>query len=148
VKRHPALVPLSHDHHHELVRARSLRRAAGADAEGRLAAARPFLDFFARETLRHFRDEEEALFPLLGLEHPDIVRALREHNEIHGEVRTLRALEAGGEVPPEALERLGSLVEAHVRWEERELFELVQREVAPERLGGLRLPPRPATPAS
>lgn len=142
MKRHPSLVPLSHDHHQELVRARALRKAAAGDADARLAAAGAFLDFFAHETLRHFREEEEAVFPLLGLDHPAIVRALREHNEIHGEVRALRAREAGGSVPPEALERLGSLVEAHVRWEERELFELVQREVAPERLEALSLPSR------
>lgn len=33
MKRHPALEPLSHDHHQTLVRARELRRAAaGGDA--------------------------------------------------------------------------------------------------------------------
>ena len=61
MKRHRALIPLSHDHHHALVEARRLRRAAGgADATG---AARAFLRFFADESTRHFRDEEERLFP-------------------------------------------------------------------------------------
>ncbi|HSC93180.1 MAG TPA: hemerythrin domain-containing protein [Gaiellaceae bacterium] len=143
MRRHPALVPLSHDHHHELVRARSLRRAAAAAEEERLAAAETFLEFFGSETLRHFRDEEESLFPLLGLDHPEVVRALREHAEIHGEVRRLRALVAGGEVAPEALEGLGRLVETHVRWEERELFELIQEAVPAPRLEALALPERP-----
>jgi mannose-6-phosphate isomerase-like protein (cupin superfamily) len=66
VKRHPALVPLSHDHHHTLVRARELRRAAAdADDDGLAEAAARFCRAFAGEVTRHFRDEEELLFPLL-----------------------------------------------------------------------------------
>ena len=43
VKRHPALVPLSHDHHHTLVRARELRRAAAdADDDGLAEVAARF----------------------------------------------------------------------------------------------------------
>jgi Hemerythrin HHE cation binding domain len=61
MKRHPALVPLSHDHHHALVEARRLRQAA--DAPDAAAAAAAFLRFFAQETVPHFREEEELLFP-------------------------------------------------------------------------------------
>ena len=61
MKRHRALIPLSHDHPHALVEARRLRRAAGGnDATG---ASRAFLRFFADESTRHFRDEEERVFP-------------------------------------------------------------------------------------
>jgi hypothetical protein len=63
MKRHPALIPLSHDHHHALVEARRLRRAA--DTPKSAAVARAFLRFFAGETVGHFRDEEELLFPRL-----------------------------------------------------------------------------------
>ena len=58
MKRHPALVPLSHDHHHGLVQARRLRRAADeADPERRLATAGEFVGFFAREGSEHFRED-------------------------------------------------------------------------------------------
>jgi hypothetical protein len=56
MKRHPALVPLSHDHHHALVEARRLRRAA--DSPESAAAAAAFLRFFAYETVRHFCEAE------------------------------------------------------------------------------------------
>ena len=66
MKRHPALIPLSRDHHDGLVQAVRLRRAAAdGDASARLAAAREFVEFFRNEERVHLRDEEEELFPLL-----------------------------------------------------------------------------------
>ena len=77
MKRAPVLIPLSHDHHHALVAARRLRRAAGgADAREEAAA---FSCFFADESVRHFREEEERLFPLVADSEearPLVVRAL------------------------------------------------------------------------
>ena len=64
MKRHPALVPLSDDHHHELVQARRLRVAADSDAHERLAAASAYVDMFFTVTVEHFRREEEELFPV------------------------------------------------------------------------------------
>jgi len=64
VKRHPALSPLSEQHHHELAHARRLLRAAGAGPEERLAVASAYVDAFFTETVEHFRREEEILFPL------------------------------------------------------------------------------------
>jgi hypothetical protein len=59
MKRHPALIPLSHDHHAGLVQAVRLRRAAtDGDASARLAAARDFGEFFRNEERVHLRDEE------------------------------------------------------------------------------------------
>ena len=58
MRRHPALVPLSHDHHHGLVLARRLRRAAeGSDRERQLQAAAEFVTFFASEGAGHFRED-------------------------------------------------------------------------------------------
>jgi len=121
MKRHPALVHLSHDHHHTLVWARRLRRGEtdGFDAYRSLLA-------------RHFREEEERVFPLLAEfcpEPPDVLgRALVDHARIRA-------------TPPGP--GLGALLEAHVRLEERELFELLQEVVPDERLAALvAAPPR------
>jgi hypothetical protein len=47
MKRHPALIPLSRDHHTGLVQGAQLRRAAAdGDAAARLAAASDFVEFF------------------------------------------------------------------------------------------------------
>ena len=64
MKRHPALVPLSEEHHHELAHARRLRRAADSGPEERLAVASAYVEAFFTETVEHFRREEEILFPL------------------------------------------------------------------------------------
>jgi len=61
VKRHPALVPLSEQHHHELAHARRLLRAAGAGPEEPLAVASAYIDAFFTETVGHFRREVEIL---------------------------------------------------------------------------------------
>ena len=141
MKRHPALVPLSHDHHQTLVRARELRRAAadGDDAELERVAGR-FRRAFAGEVSRHFRDEEELLFPLLGEVEPPpepLVRATTQHARIRALVQRLPDRPAAAE--------LGALLEEHVRLEERELFDLIQRAVPDERLAELHLPERNAT---
>lgn len=128
MKRHPALVALSHDHHHGLVQASRLRR--GAEAGDPLTAARAFLRFFEQETVAHFREEEERLFPLVAAldEARDaLTRALFEHQRIHALVARLdEQLDAGA---PEAalMAELASLLEAHIRYEERELFPLIER---------------------
>jgi hypothetical protein len=57
VKRHPALVPLSEEHQHEIGHARRLLRAAEARPEERLAVASAYVDAFFAETVEHFRRE-------------------------------------------------------------------------------------------
>jgi hypothetical protein len=84
MKRHPALIPLSHDHHHALVEARRLRRAA--DTPESAAVATASLRFFAGETVEHFREEEELLFPLVvdfDEARELLVQALLEHQRLH-----------------------------------------------------------------
>ena len=54
MKRTPELRTLSEDHHHGLVQARRLRRAAEADeAEPAEAAVKGFLDFWQKDTALH-----------------------------------------------------------------------------------------------
>ena len=132
MRRHTALVPLSEEHHNEFAQARRLIRAAGAGPEERLAVASSYLDAFFTETVQHFRCEEEILFPLY-VRHagstPVLERILREHMELHGLVRALRVGAAAGEIAPGALKTLGDLLRDHVRVEERELFEEIERIV-------------------
>jgi iron-sulfur cluster repair protein YtfE (RIC family) len=142
VRRHPALVPLSEEHQHELAHARRLLLATGAGLEERLAVAGAYVDAFFTETVEHFRREEEILFPLYvryAGSTPVLERILREHMELHGLVRALRVEAAAGDIPPEALRTLGELLQDHVRVEERELFEEIERIVPAAELAGVRL---------
>ena len=75
MKRHPALIPLSRDHHDGLVQAVRLRRAAAdGDASARLAAAGEFVEFFRNEERVHLRDEEEELRRVFSVD--DFAQAL------------------------------------------------------------------------
>jgi hemerythrin-like domain-containing protein len=127
MKRHPALIPLSHDHHHALVEARRLRQAA--DTPESTAAATAFLRFFADESVPHFREEQELLFPLLvALEEARelLVQALLEHQRLHALTARLREIVNTGGETAGVMRELGELLEAHVRLEERQLFPLIE----------------------
>ncbi len=142
MRRHAALVPLSEEHQHELVHAWRLLRAAEAGPEERLAVASAYVDAFFAETVEHFRREEEILFPVYARyagATAVLERILREHMELHGLVRALRAAAAAGDIPPETLRTLGDLLHDHVRVEERELFEEIERIVPAAELERLRL---------
>lgn len=140
MKRHQALIPLSHDHHHTLVEARHLHR--GADAPDPIAAVTAFLAFFTASVVPHFREEEELLFPHVAeAEEAEklVVRALLEHQRLHAAAAELRELlrERDDRVLVRPMRDLAGLLEAHVRFEERQLFPLIEELVSEEALGTL-----------
>ena len=131
MKRHPALIPFSRDHHHALVQARRMRAAAKATPAEQLVQASAFVDFFASETSPHFRDEEELLFPLIagsGGRGDELLAQLRlEHAELRALDAQLRDQLLAGAVVSTTMRQLGELLERHVHAEERELFPLIER---------------------
>jgi hemerythrin-like domain-containing protein len=153
MKRHPALIPLSRDHHDGLVQAVRLRRAAAdGDASARLAAAREFMESFRNDERLHLRDEEEELFPLL-LRHvqsePAPLREARvQHLQLEGLARTLEIAVTAGSVDRETLDAAGELLDAHIRLEERQLFPLIEELVPDDELRRLELASRDATCAA
>jgi hemerythrin-like domain-containing protein len=151
VRRHEALIPFTHDHHHALARARRLRLAAASGGgEERRAAAEEFVGFFQDESLLHFREEEETLFPLV-IDRADapidlLSRLLLEHVRMHRLVGRLRAEIEGGAPAAQTLQAIGELLAAHIRVEESELFPLMEQTVNDEDLRSIRLAPRNRTP--
>jgi hemerythrin-like domain-containing protein len=127
VKRSPELAPLSRDHHVALERALRLRRATEADLDDAVAR---FLAFFTADGERHFEQEEDLLLPLV----PPGSAALGERMcSEHAEIRSrARSLADAPEVT--AANELGALLNAHVRFEERELFPLLEEAVPAETL--------------
>jgi hypothetical protein len=97
-----------------LVLARNLRRGADADTRGREALRHLLADEWTRTLQPHFADEERILPALLRDQHAER-RLVAEHAE-------LRTLILGGG----SLTACANLLEAHIRWEEREVFEAVQ----------------------
>jgi iron-sulfur cluster repair protein YtfE (RIC family) len=123
MKRHPALAPLSRNHHHALVLARRLRRAGEHDAAG---VAQAFLEHWAEEERLHFRLEEEILLPAFAAyadpDHPAVIRTLLDHVRIRSDVDRVAA---GASL--ELLHELGVRLADHVKLEEDKLFPLVER---------------------
>jgi len=135
MKRAPELRSLSEDHHHGLVQARRLRRAAEGD-ETHLAeaTARRFLDFWQRDTAIHFRKEEEILLPVMARHGGDVsegslVEMLEDHACIRGLVMRLSDEVEGENVRPETLREIGDRLETHIRLEERVVFPLVEKSL-------------------
>jgi hemerythrin-like domain-containing protein len=141
MKRHSSLIPLSHDHHHALVQARRLRRAAGGDPTARRAATASFLRFFSDESVRHFRQEEERLFPVLvdvASAEELLVKALLDHQRLRALVARLDQNLSRGGTDALLMRELADQLENHIRLEERRLFPLME-EIAAEALGRLDL---------
>jgi len=128
LKRHPALVPLSRDHHFALRQALWLRRAAGAsNLDAAVRVAREF-SVFHRDDLRpHMADEESIVFPAFEAADPAGTERLRgEHREIDALTSRLRSLLDGGTDPRPLMAEIASLLDDHVRYEERSYFMAVQ----------------------
>lgn len=134
MRRHPALAPLSRDHHQALFRALALKRADAASAP---AALGEMVEFFDQHGALHFRVEEEVLLPMYvreaGADPRDeaIARVLTDHVWIRARIAALR--EAGA-APPEEVRELGERLDAHVRHEERVLFPAIERALSADQL--------------
>ncbi len=144
-RRHDSLIPLTHDHHHALAQMRNLRMAAGGEAKDVLQQSKEFLAFFREDTLNHFREEEEIVFPLaIGDQRASklVSRAVTEHIQIHALVAQL-AIEVGeGRVRGSTALGLAEALEAHIRFEEREIFPLLEEVVSDAQLRRMALTPR------
>ena len=135
MKRDPALVSLSHDHHQALFVAQQLRRASTETLD---EARTAFLTYWQEHGRAHFRLEEEVLLPAYAAHgdphHPLVAHALCDHVAIRH-----RADALAGDSPPTsaALNELGVSLADHVRLEERELFPLIESAMPAAALAAL-----------
>ena len=136
MKRTPELRTLSEDHHHGLVQARRLRKAAeGEETNSAVAAVKGFLDFWQKDTALHFRKEEEVLLPVMSryggdLYREPLVEMIQDHARIRGLVMQLSDEAIGGNVRLETLNEIGERLEAHIRLEERVAFPLIEESLS------------------
>lgn len=126
IKRHQALQPFSRQHHFGLLFSWKLRKGLSKNIEmERLMAFSKW--FFENEIQPHFEDEEKFLFPLLPEGNELVDRALREH-------RRIRRLFTDESDLERSLHRLEEELDAHIRFEERVLFNEIQKVATPEQL--------------
>lgn len=126
MKRHPALVSLSSEHHHGLVWGKKL--LSSDDAINPAEFSRIIDEFFQvweKEINPHFNKEEEILLPLFNrsghaLDSP-VMEMCRQHILIRAQVFNLedsRGMDTAHEI--------GNLLKDHIRFEERELFPFIE----------------------
>ena len=123
MKRHPDLLQLSREHYGALKLARDARRAAASGDAGEIAAlAQRVVQVFPVELDPHFCVEEQGILLLLAQagQHELVARTLADHAELRRLVQALATPDA------DSLLRFADLLGAHVRFEEREVFEVAQ----------------------
>jgi hemerythrin-like domain-containing protein len=134
VRRDQSLKTLSRDHHQALFAAQRLRRAGDADVEAR---ALEFLEFWRDRGRRHFRIEEDVLLPayerFASASEEAVVRVLTDHVTIRRRAADLEQ----GERQLASLHELGTLLDEHVRHEERVLFPLIEQALPASELESL-----------
>jgi hypothetical protein len=132
VKRAEALRPLSREHLGALLSAKKLRESGDLEE-----AAQAFLEFWRGDGQRHFRIEEEVLLPTWArhaeVDRAGVARMLEEHLAIRREALRLE----DGDLSLEEARELGRLLHDHVRFEERQLFPIVEQALDEAALGQL-----------
>lgn len=140
-RRHESLVPLTHDHHHVLAQARRLKDVSKLETDtDRRNLVNDFLNFYFGRVIRHFHEEEELFFASVVDEERarDLVtRAVLEHLRLHALVRSARRQLSTGESDPGLLTEISELLTEHVRFEEDQLFPLIEELIPEEELNDL-----------
>jgi hypothetical protein len=121
IKRDPAIADLSRAHHFGLQLVWKIRYGI----KNNISVTRIcsyVLFSIVHELEPHFRDEERYLFPLLKTDDPLRTRAESEHKEI----RNLKECIIKDSQYSALFEQFANVLELHIRFEERELFNDIQ----------------------
>ncbi len=122
IKRHKALVSFSKYHHFGLQLSWKIRQGlAHAISCERISLY--VLYFFKEDLARHFKEEEDLLFPLLPSAHLLRQRAEAEHALVYKLIHSLEQ----NKIDKTLLNLFADTLEAHIRFEERELFNQLQQ---------------------
>ncbi len=126
LKRVSALQPLSREHHHTLLLCWKIKLGLSRKIE--VSRLNAYVWFFWKEYLQpHFQVEETKVFPELGDQHPMVQRALSDHKQIESLLNSGLKQEADFSL-------LETMLERHIRFEERVLFPEMQFQLLPEAL--------------
>jgi len=126
--RDQALVPLSHQHQHALALCVFVRRALVGDRTPRELIAHwegEIARLFHDEMRYHFEAEERHIFPA-AVKHRELSELVVELRRQHDVLRTQAAAAAAHRLGNAGLSAFVTLLNSHVRLEERELFEKMQ----------------------
>lgn len=131
IKRHPALVAFSKDHHFGLLLVWKIRQGFSGNVNPDLI--RNYVVYFYNEDLQHhFKEEEDLLFSLLPTG-SSTKKAIEDHTEIRQMISEL----SKDSFLPDDLKKFADKLEEHIRFEERVLFNQYQSELSSDQLDEL-----------
>ena len=129
IKRNAAMVEFSKDHHFALLLVWKIRQGLRKSIEpARISSY--IVHFFDTDLIYHFKDEEEVLFNKLSTKNPLRTQAETEHKNIKQVIDELRK----NAVDRNLLKNFADILEKHIRFEERELFEHLQQNLTEDTL--------------
>ena len=119
IKRHHALQPLSRDHHRGLLLCWKIREGLKRNIE--IDRIKAYTDWFWESHLQtHFELEEQYIFPIMEESDPNVKQAIDEHVRLENLFRQDHDLTS-------ALRQIETELADHIRFEERILFNEIQR---------------------
>ena len=136
MKRHSAIVPLSHDHHHALILALAIKKNAvksGLGAKSIEEKVKATINAYNTELIPHFSHEEVLLFPIALGKDEELDKMIEDIMEEHDKIRSSIESLNNGNIE-DNLDAFGRLLEQHVRTEERILFPKIEEVVGDEEL--------------
>jgi hemerythrin-like domain-containing protein len=133
VLRNPNLIALSRQHHRALALCVRIDRALKAGDLDMLAWQAEIQQIFVEEIQNHFEAEERALFPV-ALGFAELGRLVDELLGEHALLRDYFALASETTMDPAKLHDFSRKLATHIRKEERELFEGLQKLLAKEEM--------------
>ena len=126
IKRDEALKQFSREHHFNLLLCWKIREGFKKNVD--IKRIKAYADWCWNHHIRnHFELEEQYIFSVLGNEHPLIQQALEEHATLS------RYFTATSDIK-EHLSLIEKEMDAHIRFEEREVFNEVQNRATAEQL--------------
>ena len=128
--RNPSLIPLSRQHQHALALCVRLQRALQKKAVDLAAWQLEAEQHYEREIRFHFAAEEKALFPA-ARRFAELTSLVDELSGEHERLRQHFARAKKRTMDRVSLSAFATLLSGHIRKEERQLFESLQKLVPP-----------------
>lgn len=136
MKRNINLIELSRDHHHGLLLGWKIKEGFKRAVD--IQELVKYVKYFAEEALLpHFEEEENLLLRFLADDDNYRNRLIQEHSEIRDLISALQDKDIDVKA---RLQNLADKVEAHIRFEEREMFPYIEKTLSEadlEKLGKL-----------
>ncbi len=130
LKRSKQLTPLSKEHHDGLLCCWKINQGlANNTSVDRIGSY--LLDFYDNHLAGHFEEEEELIFPLLSSDNGDRQEAELHHKMLREMIATFRDVT---QIPTLSLRYFSEILDRHIRFEERVLFPLIEKEVTADAL--------------